>query len=76
MTTDKLRTLVDAYADAFSTHEQSVYDFAQAELLHGGPRQRNVSGHRAALEAASARYRKTSSAVLAARGAILAVLES
>ena len=75
MTTD-LRTLLDAYADAFEAHEQAVYNFAQAQLLHGGPRQRRNSVHAAALEAASARCRETSRAIREARGAILAALES
>lgn len=74
--TTNLRALIDAYADAFSTHEESVFHFAQAELLHGGPRQRRNSDHRGALETAAARYRETSRALLAARGEILAALES
>lgn len=76
MTNDKLLTLVNAYADAFEAHEESVFNFAQAHLLHGGPRQRRKSAHREAMEAASARYRETSRAVREARGAILAALES
>ena len=75
MTTD-LRALIDAYADAFAAHEESAFNFAQAELLHGGPRQRRKGDHRAALEAAAQRYRATSSVMRAARSAILAALES
>lgn len=76
MTSDKLLPLIDAYADAFEAHEESVFNFAQAELLHGGPRQRRKAVHREALESASARYRETSRAIRAARSAILAALES
>ncbi len=76
MTNDKIIALVNAYADAFEAHEESVFNFAQAELLHGGPRQRRKGAHREAMEAASAQYRETSRAVRAARGAILAALES
>lgn len=76
MTNDKLLPLINAYADAFEAHEESVFNFAQAELLHGGPRQRRKSAHREAMEAASARYRETSRAIREARGAILAALES
>lgn len=75
MTTD-LRALIGAYADAFEAHEQAVYNFAQAQLLHGGPRQRRNSVHAAALEAAAKRCRETSRAIREARGAILAALES
>lgn len=75
MYSKNLRSLVEALADAFAAHEESVFNFAQAELLHGGPRQRRNSDHRGALEAAAARYRETSRALLAARGAILAALE-
>lgn len=76
MDAKNLRTLIDAYADAFEAHEESVFNFAQAHLLHGGPRQRRKSAHREAMEAASARYRETSHAIREAREAILAALES
>ena len=72
----ELRALVEAYADAFEAHEQSVFDYAQADLLHGGPRQQRSVEHRGPLEAASARYRETSGSVREARGAILAAIEA
>lgn len=73
MATD-LRALIDAYANAFAAHEESVFNFARAALLHGGPRKRRNSEHAAALEAAAARYRATSSVMRSAYGAILAAL--
>lgn len=76
MDAKNLRKLVDAYADAFAAHEESVFNFAQAELIHGGPRQRRKGVHRDAMEAASASYRETSRAIRAARAAILTALES
>jgi hypothetical protein len=74
--TSKLRSIIDAYADAFEAHETSCVDYGVAVAVHDGPRKRRDATHRAALESARARYRETSDAVRAARGAILAALES
>jgi hypothetical protein len=74
--TSRFRSLLDAYADAVDAHEVSCVDYGAAVVRHDGPRKRRDATHRAALESARARYRQTSDGLRAARGAILAALES